>query len=428
LKTQLLFCFVGLLLVPGFESFGAARNVATGINSVSAHSGNTALGTKTTTPGTRSKAISSNGGDSIKHGRNLNASGNLYPLLRLKVWIDQYNYDDIAIGFDSAATTVYNNQIDSRYLPGIDAPEGLSCFSADGVPLSVFMVPLPKQNPLVIKLDVEAQSNGPMTFLRTELDTIPKIYDLWLIDKFKKDSVNLRTDTSYAFTVDKSDTTTFGSNRFSVVIRQSPVKAMRLLDFNATKGTTGAQVTWTTRNEENYTHFNVERSSDGGTTFKVLDSIASTGAGNYSYADKTPPAASDEYRLKITDLNGGVTYSNAVTLIYSTTTNTIVGDISIYPNPTNNFITLAINQNDSGAPTNSTPFKSTALTSLAATTSTTVYNIKIVNTAGMVIRSASSATATWKDSVAKLSPGTYIVTVVNNSTSKLVGRSTFVKL
>jgi len=59
---------------------------------------------------------------------------------------------------------------------------------------------------------------------------------------------------------------------------------------------------------------------------------------------------------------------------------------------------------------------------------TGVYNISIVNTAGMTIKSASSSAATWQDNVAALSPGTYIVTVTNSLNNKVVGHTTFVKL
>jgi hypothetical protein len=346
-------------------------------------------------------------------------------LLRLKLYIDQYNYDDIVIGFNAGASPLYNPYQDSKYLQGIDAPEGLSSFSSDGVPLSINLLPLPKQTPDVIRLDVEAQNSGPITLKRTELDQLPGIYEVWLIDNYKKDSLNLRTDSNYVFTINKSDTASFGANRFKVVVRQNPALALQLVDFNATKANDGAQISWTTQNEENCTHFYVERSSDGGATFIGLDSLVSSGLGNYNYIDKNPPEASDRYRLKMTDLNGTITYSNAVALMYSNSVNTISGAISIYPNPTRGVINLSISQNENAAPTLAVQsFGATA----PAIASQALYSIRIVNVSGATIKSATSATATWQDNVAALSPGTYIITVVNNSSNKLVGRSTFIKL
>ena len=352
-------------------------------------------------------------------------------LLRLQLYLDQYNYDEIVIGFNSGAKTTYDFNEDSKYLPGINAAEGLASYSSDGVPLSINLVPLPKQNPEVIKLDVEAQNSESFTFKRTQLDQIPQIYKIWLKDNYKKDSVNLRIDSDYTFNVNKSDSATFGSNRFSVIISQEPAATFKLLDFNAAKASNGAQISWDTKNEESYTIFSVERSSDGGSIFETLDSLKSTGAGDYNYTDNNPPAASDEYRLKITDLNGAVSFSNAVTLIYGNVANTISGNISIYPNPTSNIINLAINQSGNTSSTNTLTTQSTgSFPSLAASAANTnaMYNIKIVSTSGSVIKAATSSTATWQGNIASLLPGTYIITVTNNTDKKLVGRSTFVKL
>jgi len=364
---------------------------------------------------------------SLNHPRPA-ALDSVTKLLRLQLYLDQYNYDEIVIGFNSGAKTTYDFNEDSKYLPGINAAEGLASFSSDGVPLSINLVPLPKQNPEIIKLDVEAENSGPFTFKRTQLDQISQIYNIWLKDNYKKDSVNLRVDSNYAFTVNKSDSATFGSNRFSIVISQEPTAAFKLLDFNAAKGSTGAQISWDTQNEEQATTFSVERSSDGGLTFETLDSLKSTGAGNYSYIDNNPPGVSDEYRLKIADLNGAVSFSNTITLIYGNVAKTITGNISIYPNPTSNTINLTINQAGNSSSNNTLTTQSTGpFLSLAANTNP-LYSINIVNTSGAIIKTATSSTATWQSNIVSLLPGTYIITVINNNDKKLVGRSTFVKL
>jgi hypothetical protein len=352
-------------------------------------------------------------------------------LLRLKLYLDQYDYDDIAIGFNSGAKTTYDYNEDSKYLPGINAAEGLASFSSDGVALSINFLPLPKQGQQIIKLDVEAANSGAITLKRTELDQIPLIYDFWLKDNYKKDSVNLRVDSNYVFTINKADSATFGTTRFCVIVRIDPTKGLQLLNFNATKSGTAVQITWDTQNEENYTNFAVERSSDGGKTFETLDSLKSTGTGSYSYADNSPPMASDEYRLKITDLNGAISFSNTITLIYGNMTNTITGNISIYPNPTSDMIHLTINQSGlSSSPNSTTSQNAGSYPSLEASSAPAkpLYSIKIVSIGGSVIKTATSSTATWQGNITSLLPGTYIITVMNDSDKKMVGRSTFVKL
>jgi len=357
-----------------------------------------------------------------------------FPLLRLKMVLDSFNYDDIAIGFDASATTTYNNQIDSRYFPGINAPEGLFSLSSDNVPLSVNILPLPKEAPLMIRLDVEAKNSGNFDMQRTELDSISKVYDIWLVDKFAKDSVNLRTATGYLFNINKKDSTSFGSNRFVVVIRQNRAMAVHLLDFTAINFNTGAKLSWTTGNEQDNTSFTVERSIDDGNTFMALDSITSDGSGVYSYIDKTPIDGTDKYRLKITDMNGAISYSGIVALsIGSTnTTQAETNNISIYPNPSNGLINLSINPNGSNTVSSASQTTQTngLVHSFAAIPATFAasYDIKIININGSVIKTASSVSASWHDNVSSLSPGTYIIQVVNNADKTLVGKSTFIKL
>jgi hypothetical protein len=355
------------------------------------------------------------------------------PLLRLKMVLDDYNYDDIAIGFLSTATTQYNNQIDSRYLAGIDAAEGLFSLSSDNVPLSVNIVPLPGTAPLVIRLDVEAKNSGPFTLERTELDSISPIYDVWLMDKYTKDSLNLRTNTSYAFNVNKSDTNSYGSNRFTVVIRQNPAMMLHLLSFAAKKGAVGNDLAWTTENEQSNTLFSVERSIDDGKTFFMLDSLTSNGSGSYTYTDKTSMSGDNLYRLKLQDMNGVITWSNIVSLesgsTPSATSSAANNTLSVYPNPSSGVIHLAINPGSDASPGSTLQVNSQEQSFSAAKSAAVAgYAIKIVNIKGVTVKSATASSASWQDNVSSLAPGTYIVQVTSSSNNKLVGESTFVKL
>jgi len=371
------------------------------------------------------------------HASEVPAKGNVstaYPLLRLKLIKDAYNYDDIAIGFNASATTAYNNQIDSKYFEGINSAEGLSSFSSDSIQLSVNIVPLPKQGPLVIRLNIEAANSGPFTLDRTQLDSIAPIYDIWLVDRFAKDSLNLRTGTSYAFNVDKNNSATFGANRFEVIIRQNPALGMHLLSFDAVIAANTAALTWTTENEESATIFAAERSIDNGASFYMLDTLTSNGSGAYSYTDKTPLDGSDMYRIKITDMNGAVSYSNIASLSFGgsiAASSTATSNISIYPNPSNGIINLSISQNSDGTTAGTQKqLTSTITKNFAASTSVGAasYDIKIFNINGSVLKEASSSSANWQANVSSLSPGTYIIQVINNNDKTTVGKTTFIKL
>ena len=308
---------------------------------------------------------------------------------------------------------------------GMGSIEGLSSFSSDGIPLAINSLPYPKKAAMVIKLGVQATISGQFTLKRTAIDSLPKIYEVWLMDKFAKDSLDLRNNNAYIFNVDLKDTATYGDNRFTIVIRQNKALGMHLLDFTAAKAADGAQVSWKAENEENYTNFTVERSTDNGVTYDVLGGFLSTAQGTYNFTDKNPAKAVDIYRLKIEDLNGAITYSKPQSLTYGSATAIAGSNINVYPNPARSTINLAIKP-DTRANLLSGIQSINKNPSLAASNQS--YAIKIVNVTGNVVKSATSAQPNWQDDVGTLLPGTYIIQVVNNNDKTVVGKATFVKM
>jgi DNA-binding beta-propeller fold protein YncE len=334
-------------------------------------------------------------------------------LLHLLVSKDSINTDGLLIRFNNAAST--------KYVAGEDAPYrvaggtvNLNSISSDGVKLAINVMSLPAKSQ-VIPLNVNVTTDGQYKFNMVTVKAIPELYDIWLMDKYKKDSLDMRHNPIYAFDVVKADTNSFGANRFQLVIRQNPALEVHLLNFSATKASKGAEITWTTENEQNYTNFTVERSTDGGVSYTIVGGYVSSGLGTYSILDKNPGPAIDQYRLKLVDLNGNVTYSNIVTLMYANASSLAHNNINVYPNPTRNALNLTIIP---------------AITSQAAATlaTNTVYGIKIVNNTGYVIKNTTTNAVNWQTDVSNLLPGTYVIQVVNNSTNSIVGHGTFIKL
>jgi hypothetical protein len=350
--------------------------------------------------------LSQNTGSYLLMGKPA-AQVSVQQIMRLKLVTDSVNYSDIVIGFNSTASPRYNGKEDAKYVSGPGAAEGLASISDDNVRLSINALPLPKQALQIIKLSITAAKTGQYTLQRTALEAIPQIYDIWLMDRYKKDSLDIRNNSTYIFTIDLSDTASYGRNRFTIVIRQNPALGTHLLNFAATKTTDGAEIIWKTENEQNYTNFTVERSSDNGKNFVVLGGFLSDAGKNYSLLDKNPPAAADQYRLKIEDLNGEISYSKIITLMYANSNNhTIISNISVYPNPTTERVNLAINQ----------------------TSSNTAYNIQMTNNMGSVVRTATLTQPTWQSDISKLLPGIYFITVRNKNDNSIAGRTSFVKL
>ena len=241
------------------------------------------------------------------------------------------------------------------------------------------------------------------------IKSVPQLYDIWLMDAYKNDSLDMRHNKTYRFDVLKSDTASFGAYRFTLVMRQNPALAYHLLNFTANKAI-GKQVhvTWVTEHEENYTNFTVERSTDGGKTYSVLGGVPSTGAGAYGFMDKNP-AENNLYRLKQEDINNNITYSHIIPVGFSNLSNNLsANNINVFPNPASNQVNMTVN---------------TAINNNSAS-----YNFTITNSYGLLIKQGTSNQATWETNVSDLLPGTYIIQIVNNKDKSFVGKSKLVKL
>jgi len=338
--------------------------------------------------------------------------------LRLQMAMDSINTDDIYIGFKSNASTQFVDDEDAPYKKG-NGKVHLASFSSDSVKLSINKMPLAGAKQTTIPLFVTAMAAGTYKLNLTELEAIPQLYQIWLMDRYNKDSLDIRHNLTYAFDI-TTDTNSYGSSRFQLFMRQDPALMVHLLSFGASKVTNGAQSVWITENEQNYTGFTVERSVAGGAAFAALGGFTSSGSGTYSFLDQNPAQGANLYRLKLTDLNGTVTYSNAVTLMYGNTNNSLVKTgITVYPNPAKN--TLNLNIANGFTPGGATmPIAGPAL---AAS-----YDVQISDILGSNLKKTKIDQQNWQTDVSNLLPGTYIITVINDKDKSLVGQTKFVKL
>jgi len=353
---------------------------------------------------------------------------NVSQYINLKLVQDSTHADGLLVRFDGNAKPQFVMNEDAVYKPGSGAVS-LSSMSADNVALAINTQALPKLTPSIIPLNVNASTDGTYQLKLATIKSIPDLYDIWLKDAYTKDSLDLRHSPAYGFAIARGDVASYGANRFSLVIRENPALMVHLLNFAAAKAMNGAQLAWTTANEQNYTNFTVERSTDGGATFNVLGGYASTAEGTYSLMDRTPVAGENLYRLKMTDLNGTISYSSVAKLMYNNTNSLAKSNISIYPNPSSGVINLTVNPNSVNLTQGTSSLQSLSLTpGLTGSSSQQAYDIKIISSTGSVIKSVTSASATWQDNVGNLLPGTYIIQVINNKDKTLVGKGTFVKI
>lgn len=130
-----------------------------------------------------------------------------------------------------------------------------------------------------------------------------------------------------------------GTGSLTVSSSCGSVLATSLLNFTVQKDGNSALLNWSTANEVNNDHFEVERSADG-TNWVFIGRIQghtnSSTVQNYSYIDALPLNGTNYYRLKQVDVNGGFNYS--VTRLANFTGLTA---LRVYPSPSTDHIVIS---------------------------------------------------------------------------------------
>lgn len=324
--------------------------------------------------------------------------------LRLQMAMDSFYNEDIVVNLNRTAKANFDVNEDAMYKIGT-CKVNMNSLSADNIPLAINQVPFPKTS-MTISLNIGAATNGTYSMNMKEIVRIPLLFDIWLMDAYRKDSVDMRHNTTYKFDVIKTDSSSFGNKRFTLVIRQNSALVYHLLSFAAIKGTgKQTQIIWTTQNEGNYTNFTIERSIDGGKTYTIVGGVPANGSGQYGLPDKNP---SDQnlYRLKQEDINDSITYSRIVAVNFSALNNTLaINSVNVYPNPAKSILNVNI------------PSK----------LYNGIYNITIVNSSGAIIKQVVGSQSSWQTNVGDLSPGTYVVKVLDSKANSYVGDAKFIK-
>jgi hypothetical protein len=127
------------------------------------------------------------------------------------------------------------------------------------------------------------------------------------------------------------------------ISKDAIILPVRFLSFHAGCEGNRVQINWTTAEEQNSSHYNIERSQDG-VTWTVIGNLPAAGSSSiessYSLADDNP-LQNGYYRIAQYDLDGGVSYTRVI----GTSCN--VSDVfSISPNPTRNIVLIHLTGTD----------------------------------------------------------------------------------
>lgn len=105
---------------------------------------------------------------------------------------------------------------------------------------------------------------------------------------------------------------------------------LKLLSFAAQLANKSVALQWSTAEEDQVSHFEIEKSIDGN-RYQMIGKVkaAGTGGKTYHYTDNSTLAANTSYRLKMADNNGSFTYSPVSHVRMAQGNNSI----TVYPNP-----------------------------------------------------------------------------------------------
>ncbi len=310
---------------------------------------------------------------------------------------DALNKEEALIGFRSDFSQAADGN-DALYFGGTTV--NLSSLSTDKVSMAINTMP-GLAEVKEIALNVNASASGT---LKLNFSSVPATsdYTFLLKDKYLNTVTDIKVNPEYGFTIDKAVASSFGTERFSLVITPVTTLPVKLKAFTAKKMSAGAELRWLTESEENCKYFEIERSLDG-KNFQSIGKVAATGTSSgtisYNFIDTKPQHGSNYYRLQITDKDGQASYSEAVVLNYNSPESKL--SISVYPNPVTDWLTVNLG---SIAPVQNVQLN--------------IYDLQ-----GRKILTAGGLQA----NVSSLASGSYIIQVIDKNTGLVLGKKKFIR-
>jgi hypothetical protein len=116
------------------------------------------------------------------------------------------------------------------------------------------------------------------------------------------------------------------------------VTPLRFLSFTGEKINRTTALQWTTDNEVNTSHFEIERSKNGVAFNSIgrVNSVNSSGVHRYSFTDMAPVEGINFYRLKQVDRDGRTAYTPIIKILH----NSFGQVIRLHPNPVTDVVNI----------------------------------------------------------------------------------------
>jgi len=143
---------------------------------------------------------------------------------------------------------------------------------------------------------------------------------------------------AYSFGVPPAPPGTFYMQVFGKGLKILPVT---MSQFSARRASAVNVLNWTTEQEINASYFVIERSTDG-SNYSSIGKVNAAGNSsttrNYSFTDMHPAKGNNYYRIRTVDIDNSAKLS-----VTRQIRNEGIADISVYPNPVTDLITVAVN-------------------------------------------------------------------------------------
>jgi len=322
--------------------------------------------------------------------------------LHLQIMQDTSTYTQTGIYFNKSWNDKYSPLEDAIDLDGIAPKVYLSSYSSDGARLCINGLG-EYSNGKTVKLYASATSSGTYTISLADIKNIDALYNVYLRDHKLNDSVNLRSTNAYTFTINTGDTSTYGANRFDLVLEREALPPYQLLTFTGQKVSSGVQLNWVANGTGNYTGFALEKEGANNTFSPIYTVQSSNNNSNYNFVDNNPVVGNNIYRLAQNDVNGNVSYSSLITIGYNSVSSN--GYFSVYPNPSKDMINILVN----------------------STTSTVAnYTADIYNTSGGLMDHRILNTYSWTEDISSYKEGVYII-ALKDMNGDVLAKSKFIK-
>jgi hypothetical protein len=319
-------------------------------------------------------------------------------VLRIKLAKDSINTDEALVAFEADAQDSLEDR-DALRLNGIGNVATLATYPRQNTQMLVINHLHSIDSATRIKLYVNmTDTKGIDSLSFAGLSTLDTRYDVFLIDHYKQDSLQINLYPHYSFNIRPDSAASYGAGRFELVFHKKNAMNYRLLSFTGMPANEGINIKWRVEAEQNATGFVLEK-NDGRGTFNPVYNLQSDGSGAYTWLDRNPATGFNQYRLKQDDIFGSISYSNVLSVNFNPPgiANNI---ITVYPNPVQTSLQVSIN---------SPVIPAQVL-------------MKVFSSNGQTLISKIASGNVIQQNVGNLLPGTYIVELSDNATKKIIGR------